>query len=59
MAYNLAAEMFSEWAIGMILIGVRLYARWKVGKGRFHWDDYFLGLVVVCSLVVGEKKVQF
>ncbi|KAJ5689627.1 hypothetical protein N7462_004019 [Penicillium macrosclerotiorum] len=47
MAYNLTAEMFSEWAIGMVIIAVRLYARWSVGKGRFHWDDLFLGLVVI------------
>lgn len=52
MAYNLAAEMFSEWAIGMVLIGVRLYARWKVGKGKFHWDDFCLGLAVVRLLLL-------
>lgn len=47
MAYNLTAEMFAEWAIGMIVVAIRFYARWKVGKGQFHWDDAFLGLVVV------------
>ncbi|KAJ5722971.1 hypothetical protein N7488_001006 [Penicillium malachiteum] len=47
MAYNLTAEMFAEWAIGMVVIAIHLYARWKVGKGQFHWDDAFLGLVVI------------
>lgn len=57
MAYSLAAEMVSDWAIGMILIAVRLYARWKVGKGRFYWDDLFLGLVVVSSTI--PQKLQW
>ncbi|KAJ5092849.1 hypothetical protein N7456_008710 [Penicillium angulare] len=48
MAYNLAAEMFSEWAIGTVVIAVRLYARWNVGKGRFQWDDFFLYLALIC-----------
>lgn len=42
MGYNLTAEMFSEWAIGMAIIAIRLYARWKVGKGHFQWDDALL-----------------
>lgn len=48
MAYNLAAEMFSEWAIGTVVIAIRLYARWKVGKGQFQWDDFLLVFAVVC-----------
>ena len=59
MAYNLTAEMFAEWAIGMVIVAIRFYARWKVGKGRFHWDDAFLGLVVVgFPCVPGIKTSQ-
>lgn len=47
MGYNVAAELFAEWAIGLGIIALRLYARWKVGKGRFYWDDLFLGFAVV------------
>ncbi|KAJ5660867.1 uncharacterized protein N7484_000239 [Penicillium longicatenatum] len=47
MGYNLPAEMFSEWAIGGIVIAVRLYARWKVGKGKFDWDDLFLSFATI------------
>lgn len=49
MGYSVAAELFAEWAIGLGIIALRLYARWKVGKGRFYWDDLFLGFAVVRS----------
>lgn len=47
MAYNVAAELFAEWAIGVAIVGVRLYARWRVSKGRFYWDDFILVLATV------------
>jgi len=47
MAYNVAAELFAEWAIGLGIIAVRLYARWKVGGEKFYWDDLCLGSVTV------------
>jgi hypothetical protein len=47
MAYNVSAELFAEWAIGLVIIAVRLYARWKVGKGKFYWDDLCLVLATV------------
>ncbi|KAL2008514.1 hypothetical protein VTN00DRAFT_6708 [Thermoascus crustaceus] len=45
--YNLTAEMYSEWAIGLVIIAIRLYARWTTGKGSFYWDDMCLGFVVI------------
>lgn len=47
MAYNVSAELFAEWAVGLVIIAVRLYARWATGKRHFYWDDLCLGLVVV------------
>ncbi|OQE17726.1 hypothetical protein PENFLA_c023G05071 [Penicillium flavigenum] len=47
MAYNVSAELFAEWAIGLVIIAVRLYARWKVGKGKFYWDDLCLVLATI------------
>ncbi|BCR83327.1 uncharacterized protein ACHE_10729A [Aspergillus chevalieri] len=47
MAYNVAAELFAEWAIGLGIIAVRLYARWKVGGEKFYWDDLCLGSVTI------------
>lgn len=47
MAYNVAAELFAEWAVGLVIIAVRLYAKWATGKRHFWWDDRCLGLVVV------------
>jgi hypothetical protein len=49
MAYNVSAELFAEWAIGLVIIAVRLYARWKVGKGKFYWDDLCLVLATVSA----------
>lgn len=47
MGYNVSAELFAEWAVGLGVIAFRLYARWKTASRRFYWDDFFLGLVVV------------
>ncbi|OJJ89061.1 uncharacterized protein ASPGLDRAFT_139214 [Aspergillus glaucus CBS 516.65] len=47
MAYNVASELFAEWAIGLVIIAIRLYARWKVGGEKFYWDDLCLGSVTV------------
>ncbi|BCR98263.1 uncharacterized protein AKAW2_31582A [Aspergillus luchuensis] len=44
MGYNLTAEMFSEWAIGLVVIAVRLYTRFSVDRGMFRWDDVCLVL---------------
>ncbi|KAJ5448640.1 hypothetical protein N7445_003461 [Penicillium cf. griseofulvum] len=35
MAYNVTTELFAEWAVGLVIIAVRIYARWKHGKARF------------------------
>ncbi|KAE8353473.1 hypothetical protein BDV28DRAFT_107261 [Aspergillus coremiiformis] len=48
MAYNLAAELFAEWAIGMVVILVRLYTRWSVGNKNFYWDDACLLVGMIC-----------
>ena len=47
MGYNLTAEMFSEWAIGLVVIAVRLYTRFSVDRGMFRWDDVCLVLGTV------------
>lgn len=47
MAYSVAAELFAEWAVGLCIIALRIFARWKTGK--FYWDDLFLGSVTVRS----------
>ncbi|KAI9926619.1 hypothetical protein ASPWEDRAFT_187222 [Aspergillus wentii DTO 134E9] len=42
MAYNLNAELWTEFAIGMIVFAVRFYARWDtIGLQKFSWDDFF------------------
>lgn len=48
MGYNGSAELFAEWAIGLVVVAIRIYARWSVGKGHFYWDDACLGLATVC-----------
>jgi len=55
MAYNVNAELFAEWAIGLVIIAVRIYARWKVGKGKFYWDDLCLGFATVGLLCLRNK----
>ncbi|KAA8644984.1 uncharacterized protein ATNIH1004_009195 [Aspergillus tanneri] len=47
MGYNGSAELFAEWAIGLVVIAVRFYARWNVGKRSFYWDDLCLGFATV------------
>ncbi|KAI3323400.1 hypothetical protein HD806DRAFT_535225 [Xylariaceae sp. AK1471] len=48
MAYDLAAELFTELVIGMVIFGLRFYARWKmVGFRGFALDDVFAGVAVV------------
>ncbi|KAI3054689.1 hypothetical protein CBS147353_11404 [Aspergillus niger] len=44
MGYNLIAEMFSEWAMGLVVIAVRLYMRFSVDRTMFRWDDVCLVL---------------
>ncbi|KAF7596036.1 hypothetical protein BBP40_003816 [Aspergillus hancockii] len=48
MAYNVVAELFTEWAIGMVVILIRLYTRWSIGKKNFYWDDSCLLLAMIC-----------
>lgn len=50
MGYNLFAELFAEYAVGLIIIAVRLYARWYSGVRNFYWDDYSFALVVVSKM---------
>ncbi|KAL4932958.1 uncharacterized protein BDV17DRAFT_299478 [Aspergillus undulatus] len=47
MGYNGSAELFAEWAVGLLIIAVRIYARWSVGKKNFYWDDLCLGFVTI------------
>ncbi|OQE43494.1 hypothetical protein PENCOP_c003G08727 [Penicillium coprophilum] len=47
MTYNVTTELFAEWAIGMAIIAIRIYARWKLGKGKFYWDDLCLGFATI------------
>ncbi|KAL2827219.1 hypothetical protein BDW59DRAFT_179220 [Aspergillus cavernicola] len=47
MAYNLSAELFAEWAIGIVVAGVRIYTRCFVDKRGMYWDDLFLILGLV------------
>ncbi|KAE8394479.1 hypothetical protein ETB97_007508 [Aspergillus alliaceus] len=51
MAYNVVAELFAEWAIGMVVIIIRLYTRWSIGQKNFYWDDGCLLLAMVCWTV--------
>ncbi|KAE8373715.1 hypothetical protein BDV26DRAFT_296705 [Aspergillus bertholletiae] len=48
MAYNVVAELFTEWAIGMVVIAIRLYVRWSIGKKSFYWDDCCLLVALIC-----------
>ncbi|KAL4930347.1 uncharacterized protein BDV17DRAFT_259442 [Aspergillus undulatus] len=47
MGYNLTAELYAEWAIGIFIAGVRIYTRWVVDKRGMYWDDLFLILGLV------------
>ncbi|KAL4915693.1 hypothetical protein BDW62DRAFT_219242 [Aspergillus aurantiobrunneus] len=42
-----STELFVEWAVGLLIIAVRIYARWSVGQGKFYWDDLCLASVTV------------
>ncbi|KAL4952924.1 hypothetical protein BDW69DRAFT_184931 [Aspergillus filifer] len=42
MAYSLTAELFTEWAIGIIVASLRIYTRTFVDKRAMYWDDLFL-----------------
>jgi hypothetical protein len=59
MSYKLPAEMFSEWAIGVLVIAVRLYARWKVGKGKFDRDDLLLLFATVFASAYPLVHLQY
>jgi hypothetical protein len=48
MAYSLTAELFSELAIGILIFGVRFYARWRM----FGFRNF--GLSSVC----GEELID-
>ncbi|KAH9906912.1 hypothetical protein F4778DRAFT_778344 [Xylariomycetidae sp. FL2044] len=48
MAYDLPTELFAELGIGMVIFGVRFYARWTtIGPRNWGLDDIFAGLAVV------------
>ncbi|CBF71747.1 hypothetical protein AN6924.2 [Aspergillus nidulans FGSC A4] len=47
MGYSSTTELFVEWAVGLVIIAVRLYARWTLGKQNFYWDDLCLGFVTI------------
>ncbi|KAK2771063.1 hypothetical protein FQN53_005220 [Emmonsiellopsis sp. PD_33] len=45
--YDLTTELFAEWAIGLVIIAIRLYTRCSTGIQNLYWDDLFLAFVVV------------
>ncbi|OJI95777.1 hypothetical protein ASPVEDRAFT_871137 [Aspergillus versicolor CBS 583.65] len=47
MGYSSSTELFVEWAVGLAIIAVRIYARWSVGKRNFYWDELCLAFVTV------------
>ncbi|KAL4771973.1 hypothetical protein BDW60DRAFT_207705 [Aspergillus nidulans var. acristatus] len=47
MGYSSSTELFVEWAVGLVIIAVRIYARWTLGKQSFYWDDLCLGFVTI------------
>jgi len=50
MVYSLTAELFSELAVGILVFGIRFFARWKlVGFHKFWYDDLFAGIAVVST----------
>lgn len=58
MGYNLTAEMFSEWAVGLVVVAVRLYARFSVDRGIFRWDDFCLVLGTVSLTPIDGLVVE-
>ena len=47
MGYNLTAEIFAEWAIGIVVAGIRIYTRCFVDNRGMYWDDLLLILGLV------------
>ncbi|BCS17649.1 uncharacterized protein APUU_10477S [Aspergillus puulaauensis] len=47
MVYNLTAELFAEWALGILVAGVRIYTRCFIDNRNLYWDDMFLILGLV------------
>ncbi|OJJ80132.1 uncharacterized protein ASPGLDRAFT_1502724 [Aspergillus glaucus CBS 516.65] len=47
MGYSLHAELFGSYAVGLMVIALRLFVRWSSGSHNFYWDDLCLGSVVV------------
>lgn len=47
MGYNLTAELFAEWAIGIVVAGIRIYTRGFVDNRGMYWDDLLLILGLV------------
>ena len=46
---SLTIELWTEFAIGMSFLFLRVYARWKtVGARNLYWDDLFTGITAVC-----------
>ncbi|XHF99972.1 hypothetical protein AWENTII_003449 [Aspergillus wentii] len=45
--YSIHAELFSEYAVGLVIIAIRFYARWYTGARNFYWDDLCLGFAVI------------
>ncbi|KAL4969811.1 uncharacterized protein BDV14DRAFT_195341 [Aspergillus stella-maris] len=54
MGYSLTAELFAEWAIGIVVAGLRIYTRTLVDKRDMYWDDLFLiiGLIFWTVMIV-------
>lgn len=53
MVENFIAEAFSLLAIGLIVIGLRLYSRClSVGVRRLAADDYLMVVAGVCCIAV-------
>ncbi|OJJ79512.1 uncharacterized protein ASPGLDRAFT_39830 [Aspergillus glaucus CBS 516.65] len=42
MGYNLTAELFVEWAIGIVVAGIRIYTRCFFDNEGMYWDDLLL-----------------
>ncbi|KAL5044880.1 hypothetical protein BDW71DRAFT_198762 [Aspergillus fruticulosus] len=52
MGYYLTAELFAEWAIGIVVAGVRIYTRCFVDNRGMYWDDLFLILGLISWTVM-------
>ncbi|OJJ55947.1 hypothetical protein ASPSYDRAFT_60095 [Aspergillus sydowii CBS 593.65] len=47
MTYNLTAELFAEWALGILVAGVRIYTRCFIDNRNLYWDDMVLILGLI------------